>query len=176
MISFLTRVFCTSHGLLAFYLIAHTLRGHKIEEHTHTHHSNCLLSFRWFNDCLIAFVNGGAVFYNLYEFFCFVWIFMIRFSLFCLGIWLVCTCENLFLFEHFSLLITLSTFLLFLQGNMVGRGVIEFCDGGPPVRINLTTYMILPHLFFFLEHTLVIYSGKPSADAHVWTLVGCPVY
>ncbi|KAL6125844.1 hypothetical protein ACLB2K_073895 [Fragaria x ananassa] len=53
------------------------------------------------------------------------------------------------------------------QGNMVGRGVIEFCDGGPPVRINLTTYMILPHLFFFLEHTLVIYLGKHSADAHV---------
>lgn len=22
----------------------------------------------------------------------------------------------------------------FTQGNLIGRGVIEFCDGGPPVR------------------------------------------
>lgn len=34
------------------------------------------------------------------------------------------------------ILVKSSQNLLASQGNMVGRGVVEFCAGGPPVRIN----------------------------------------
>lgn len=35
-----------------------------------------------------------------------------------------------------------------MQGNLIGRGVVEFCDGGPPVRTTLEGFC------YFVSFTL----------------------
>ena len=67
----------------------------------------------------------------------------------------------LFIFIHLDDLVVDNIFHIppVFQGTMVGRGVIEFCDGGPPVRTNLKNENIydiaLP--FLFPKNTLILY-------------------
>lgn len=50
--------------------------------------------------------------------------------------------------------ITFFLVICYLQGNLIGRAVVEFCDGGPPVRvliihfIYLFTFFLMPCIHF----------------------------
>lgn len=39
-----------------------------------------------------------------------------------------------------------SSICLVLQGNLIGRGVVEFCEGGPPVRIYYFTSVFFSNI------------------------------
>lgn len=47
------------------------------------------------------------------------------------------------------LFLTSTLILFYFQGNMVARGILEFCDGSPPVRIQLNFSDIAFMFFLF---------------------------